>query len=498
LRKRKEVQQHQHQEQQASIQPLLQQQQQQPSNPLNQFIYALRSSEAQKQYSIRLKMFFNFLDLHGTIEEQAQFFLDNAKNNGVRWTQDSIINFINHHKQRVLRKELAAGTLNNYFMAVKLFCEMNDLTVINWKRISRGLPKAKVAASDRAPTLEEIRKLVEYPDRRIKALVYPMASGGFRLGAWQYLGWKHVIPITNEKGEVIAAKVIIYADEPEEYYTFITPEAYNALKTWMEFRASYGEKITGESWVMRDLWQTSNVKYDNKRGLATNPKRLEMDGIEKILNRALWEQNLRQPLSQGARRHEWKSAHGFRKYFKTRAEQVMKPLNVELLMGHDSGISESYWRPTENEVLQDYLKALDLLTINDNNDNLTLQKQLSELTEQSREENYVIKGKLAEKEKEIEAAAREAEQTKKMLQEIRLQQEIQKAEHEIDQANHENLARFVMGLEKSVIINVYDEKDGTQGLLELGAKLRKEREAREKKHELWHSRKRNKKVAKTI
>ena len=62
------------------------------------------------------------------------------------------------------------------------------------------------------------------------------------------------------------------------------------------------------------------------------------------------------------KRHEWKGAHGYRKAFKTRGQQVMLPANVEILMGHDIGVSESYWRPTEHEVLQDYLKAVPLLS----------------------------------------------------------------------------------------------------------------------------------------
>ncbi len=95
------------------------------------------------------------------------------------------------------------------------------------------------------------------------------------------------------------------------------------------------------------------------------------------------------------KRHEWKGAHGYRKAFKTRAEQVMRPANVETLMGHDIGVSESYWRPTEQEVLQDYLKAVPLLCVNGNN--MVLEKQIEQLTEKSREENYIIKGKLSEK-----------------------------------------------------------------------------------------------------
>ena len=83
------------------------------------------------------------------------------------------------------------------------------------------------------------------------------------------------------------------------------------------------------------------------------------------------------------------------KFYKSRAEQVMRPINVEITMGHDIGISASYYKPTEKEVLDDYLKALDLLTIN--GDKHVRQKQVTELTEISKNNEYVIKGKLQEK-----------------------------------------------------------------------------------------------------
>lgn len=40
----------------------------------------------------------------------------------------------------------------------------------------------------------------------------------------------------NKEGEIIGAKLIIFGGEPEEYYCFITHEAYNALKNWMDYR----------------------------------------------------------------------------------------------------------------------------------------------------------------------------------------------------------------------------------------------------------------------
>ena len=106
----------------------------------------------------------------------------------------------------------------------------------------------------------------------------------------------------------------------------------------MDFRASYGETVTGDSWVMRDIWHTINITYDANLGLATCPKKLKSSGIKRLLEHALWEQGIRHPLSEGVRRHEWKAAHSFRKFYKSRAEQVMKPINVEITMGHNIGV----------------------------------------------------------------------------------------------------------------------------------------------------------------
>jgi hypothetical protein len=77
---------------------------------------------------------------------------------------------------------------------------------------------------------------------------------------------------------------------------------------------------------MRDISQTTFIDYAAKLGLATCPKMLKHSGIKRLLERALWEQGISSPIQNGAKRHEWKAAHGFRKFYKSRAEQVCDQL----------------------------------------------------------------------------------------------------------------------------------------------------------------------------
>jgi hypothetical protein len=355
----------------------------------------MKSPVTKKKYSRRLEMFFNFIKIPGeNLEERCLTFVNNGRNN-VNWVFTNILQFVLFYKQRIDKKEISGATLINYLKAIKLFCEMSDLS-INWKKITRGLSRGKRYASDRIPTLEEIRKIVEYPDRRIKPIVYTMCSSGIRLGAWDYLKWKHIIPIKNDKGEVIAAKIRVYADDEEEYFSFISLEAYSHLNEWMVYREKAGELITKDSWLMRNLW---DVTTPLGKGLATVPIKLKSSGIKRLMERALFGQGIRTRLIEGKKRHEFQVDHGYRKFFKTRCELGgMKPINIEKLLSHSTGISDSYYRATEQELLDDYLKAMDSLTIDERN---KLKKRIDKLEEKNEDEKYIIKAKLQEKDEQI-------------------------------------------------------------------------------------------------
>ena len=141
-------------------------------------------------------------------------------------------------------------------------------------------------SNDRPPTVEEIRKLLLFPDRRIKPIVLVMISSGMRVGSWAYLKWGHIRPIEENK-VIKAAKITIFNTKTKRFYnSLLTPEAYEAVKEWMEFRKSFGEKITDDSWVMQNLWQIKSQRYGNYLGLAKHPNKLSVTAIRVIINDA--------------------------------------------------------------------------------------------------------------------------------------------------------------------------------------------------------------------
>jgi hypothetical protein len=70
----------------------------------------------------------------------------------------------------------------------------------------------------------------------------------------------------------------------------------------------------------------------------------------------------------GKKRNVIARAHGFRKFATTNLIRAkINPEAREMLLGHSISLTGAYYRPGDDEILSEYVKAVDLLTINDEN-----------------------------------------------------------------------------------------------------------------------------------
>lgn len=318
------------------------------------FRAAIRSKQTLDPYERKLITFLTWANM--TADEFVNFAKRKPKD-----AEMKIIEYILEEKKRIDAKVIVAGTLSNTVKCVRLLLEMNDV-LLNWKKIRRILPSVKRYADDRIPTLKELREIVTGADFRGKALILTLVSSGIREGAIPVLKVGDVKPIEHE-GKIIAARLTVYAGEPEQYTAFITPEAYGAIQTYLDYRSEHGENLSNSSPLIRDKFEaTTMVYYRAIKPDINKPIPLGEHAIRDYFNRLLFELGFRK---QKARRHEF-SVHSLRKYFKTRAESGgMKPIEVETLMNHSTGISDSYWKATENELLQSYLKIAHELQVSE-------------------------------------------------------------------------------------------------------------------------------------
>lgn len=325
-------------------------------DPLDEFFAAIRNPQTKRGYEKDLKRFFDFLQLEGSMKIQAKEFAKRAKDPA--WATYQINRYIQFQKERVQKHEIEDSRVANLYKPIRLFCEEIEPPIaLNWKKLARRVPKGRRAANDMPPSLQDIRSTLSYSDRRTKPAGLIMVSSGCRIGAFEYLNWGHIEPI--KKSEIVAAKIRIYAGTNEEYFAFITPEAYRAVEEYLNYRESEGEKIKDDSPVMRDLIRGDRWGKANPAQVT----RLKANGVKRLIEDALKTQRVRGKLPEGKRRHVFQANHGFRKFFKSICERKMKSLHVEILMGHSVGLADNYYRPQEEELLEEYLKAVPELTI---------------------------------------------------------------------------------------------------------------------------------------
>ena len=248
---------------------------------------------------------------------------------------------------------MSKATQRARMAAIKHFCEMNDIA-LNWKKISKFVYFDIPRSSDRAYSHNEIKQVIDFSDHRVKAAFLVLASTGIRAGFLRQIKIKHL----EDKGDIYKLKV--YPGEDEEYLTFTTPECKATIDRYLDFRKRNGELIIGDSYLF--IKQYNNMQRIRPRPFAER-------SLEGILQQWLVNSGIRRrdPVNR-YRRKEVKRLHGFRKFFTTQLVHAkVIPEIREMLLGHKIGLASAYYKPTEDEILAEYMKAIDNLTINPEN-----------------------------------------------------------------------------------------------------------------------------------
>ena len=394
------------------------------NEPYQQFLDGIRSQETARKYKNALHAFLKlvpnqvYTDALGEIpdertpEKLSEFFVKLSQKQPELAT-NIIAAFIKEERKLVERKEMSSQTLPNHIKPIKVLLDSNGVP-IHWKTLYKLMPKRESATKDRAYTKEEIQKMLKISNDITDHVILLMSSSaGFRVEAWDYFTWDDVVFFRDDYEEnddnnkqFKGAALRIYKGDPEEYWTFITPEACNALD------------------IYREKWKSDVGRYPHPHDplirSSNSPMviRLQQNGIKKRLGVLVKAIGLRNQLEPGKRRFEVQLTHGFRKYFNTMMRRAkVDYLDKEDMMGHKVGLEKHYERYNEEdfERFSEYQKAIPFLTISkEENQKLELAKKEKELKEEK-----TAKRQLEKKIEEVKNLEKEKESFEKMKEEFK-------------------------------------------------------------------------------
>jgi integrase len=307
-----------------------------------------------------------------------------------RLIQSNIIEYL------VSLQQISHGTRYLYAAVIRHFYDINDI-LLNWKKINAFLGQNNKVVNDRAYIKQEIATLLEKSNERMKVVVLLLATTGMRIGAIPPLKIRNLKKV-EEYG---LYQITVYEKAKEQYTTFCTPECTKNIDSYLECRRRYGETISPNTPLIRDEFDRNDILHIKR------PRHISVKTLTRLLDNLLVASGIRkrEPLLEGQqtpliRRKDAMLTHAFRKYVNTAMIRAdLKSLNKELLLGHKStiGLENSYYRPDDSELLQDYLKAVDLLTISEENrlkmENIKI-KQRNDALEKDKDEVIALRKEL--------------------------------------------------------------------------------------------------------
>lgn len=302
------------------------------------FSESLKSEHTRKQYQYYLDKFKGFYHLRDydsmiTIEPQKLQIM----------IEDYILD---------LKKRVSPNTLPTMIFGIQAFFDANDID-LKWKKIQKLFPEKLKPSGSNAWTLPQIQKMLSNTtDHRTIALVLFLASSGVRIGAIPDMKIKHL-----RKMDLNCYGLTVYAGTKDEYFSFLTPEASEALDSYFDKRRQDGEYLGENSPVFRARYKLGIEKV----------KVASKSMLQEITRRLVHKARLRE--SKEGNRYDIQVDMGFRKFFNLtlKTTKEVNPNYAEKMLGHSSTIplDNHYLPPSIEAYFEEYKKAIPNLTISE-------------------------------------------------------------------------------------------------------------------------------------
>ena len=351
------------------------------ADPLKLFHAAIPSPETDKGYMKILSWLLgDVMDevLHGTFEERVKEFVEIGRNEPEKM-MGILLALSEVMRERTKQGKKDSDYLNPssvpiYFNAVKKLLTSNDIPV-NWKRVNNTFPELDNVNDTQGWTLEEIRLMLDHAkNARSRALILTMASSGVRREG-SLLRWGDLTRIYDvggrmvreedlggrASGEPACVAVSVYRRTAQEYVTFITPEAYQAIMDYAaEWEADVGRKPRNDDPIFKRKTKLLNG--------------LHKASIDTIIRKTASSAGVWMKHPDNPRLGKTPASNGFRRFFnKTLKDTVSheSPVStltkIEYMMGHKGllPLDPNYYQTNQHELASIYVNAIPNLTISE-------------------------------------------------------------------------------------------------------------------------------------
>jgi integrase len=286
---------------------------------------------------------------------------DLEEDDGIRLRKRKVRKYLIDFKEDLTNNGLSVNYISHTLTLVKSFYHEFDIQLPRTYRRQSRSDKRKETIIDDLPTIDEIKKAVDYANTTYKSIILLGVSSGMSRAEIISLTFKHyydavplrkypktiseVIGRVGEIGNLIPLWKVVGVKTGHPYFTFSSPEASDAILEYLKelhrTHPEYNPKLDDT------FFRNNNVPISNSAVSEMYRRINQKAGLRKVGERILVR------------------PHSLRKYFATTLERNKFPhLMTRWLLGHSiDKTTDAYFKADSEALKEEYKNVLNQLSI---------------------------------------------------------------------------------------------------------------------------------------